>query len=367
MSCLNQGQIQSVVDGEAAAAIREHVAICAGCQTRVREREQLMAAIGQAMNIPMTVPPHVNQRVQRALAEGSAPGATHLRPYRVLRPSWRRAAWSAGAVAVATLIAILFVAPMVKGPGTVSASEILSKSANRLAARITAGVEVLEYELTLEGVPREMMPDHPDGVYHVKQVIDHDTAGRYLLATRAADGQLISSVSQDPVSRRRIVAIRLDGQPYRFEFGVQDGVALSLPEMERLHMQASVTMMQASGNQHLQVIDTPAGRQYRIQVPQVSSQQSTAVWDLAEAEAVIDATDYHIIEFAVKGTFLQQPYAVSYRLIAHDIDTQTSAAAFEVPHDPQAIVIRGEGSAIPARDVLVAALREYSRIAKQAR
>jgi hypothetical protein len=367
MSCLNEAQIQSIVDGEAADAIRQHVATCAGCQTRVRDREQMMTAIGQAMNIPMNVPPGVSRRIQRALAEGSASGATHLRDDRVLRPSWRSAAWSAGAVVAATLIAILFVAPIVKGPGTVSAAEILSKSANRLAERATAGVEVLEYELALEGVPREMMPDHPDGVYHVKQVIDHDTAGRYLLATHASDGQLISSVAQDPVSRRRVVAIRLEDQPYRFEFGVQDGVALSLPEMERLHMQASVTMMQASGNQHLQVIDTPVGRQYRIQVPQVSSQTSSAVWDLSEAEVVIDATDYHLIEFAVKGTFLQQPYAVSYRLIAHSIDTQASAASVDVPHDPRAIVIQGEGSAIPARDVLVAALREYARITKQAR
>ena len=184
----------------------------------------------------------------------------------------------------ATLLAVLFVAPIVKGPATVSAAEILAKSANLLAAQPTTGVEVLEYELALDGVPREMMPDHADGVYHVKQVIDHDATGRYLLATYGPDGQLLSSVAQDPATRRRVVALLVDDQPYRFEFNVPDSVALSLPEMERLHMQASVAMMQASGDKQ------PAGGRHAGRPPiphpgaaRQRAQTPTAVWDLAEA------------------------------------------------------------------------------------
>ena len=70
---------------------------------------------------------------------------------------------------------------MVKGPATVSAAEILAKSANRLAERSPPASSSLEYELTLDGVTREMMPDHQNGAYRVKQVIDHDIAGRYLV------------------------------------------------------------------------------------------------------------------------------------------------------------------------------------------
>jgi hypothetical protein len=366
MNCCNDAQIQSIVDGEdreVTDAVRAHVASCTRCQTRVHERETVMQTIRQAMTLPAELPPHVSQRVERALADGSTSGATRLRDSRNKRSSSRRRAfWSAAAVVAATLLAVVFVAPIVKGPATVSAAEILARSATQLAASATSGIEVLEYDLALDGVPREMMPDHADGVYRMKQIIDHDSNGRYLVATHGPDGQLLSSIAQDPVSRRRVVALLIDNQPYRFEFSVPDGVALSLPEMERMHMQASVAMMQASGNTSLQVIDAPAGRRYRIHVPHVSAEASTAMWDLAEAEVVVDASDYHIIEFAVKGTFLKQPYSVSYRLIARTLNARVTSDAFEVARDARAIEIDGEGSAIPARDVLVASLREYARL-----
>jgi hypothetical protein len=368
MNCCTDVQIQSIVDGEASDAVRAHLASCARCQTRVQERETVMQTIRQAMSVPAELPRDVSQRVERALADGSASGATHLRETRVLRwSSPRRTVWSAVAVAVATLLAVVFVAPIVRGPATVSAAEILARSATQLAGGATTGIEVLEYDLALDGVPREMMPDHADGVYRVRQIIDHDTNGRYLISTHGPNGQLLSSVAQDPVTRRRVVAVLIDDQPYRFEFNVPDGVALSLPEMERMHMQASVAMMQASGDKIVQVIDAPAGRRYRIHVPEVSAQTSTAMWDLTEAEVVVDASDYHVIEFAVKGSFLKQPYSVSYRLIARTVGAPVTADAFEVPRDPRAIEIDGEGSAIPARDVLVASLREYARLKRDAR
>jgi hypothetical protein len=365
MTCFNDAQIQSIVDGESGDAVRAHLAACTHCQTRVREREIVMQTIGEALRLPAELPRDLNVRVERALAEGSTSGATRLREVRGRRWSWQRSAWSAGAVALATLIAVVFIAPIVKGPATVSAAEILARSATQLAARPGTGIEVLEYDLALDGVPREMMPDHADGTYRVRQIIDHDASGRYLVATHGPDGRLLSSVAQDPATRRRVVAVLIDDQPYRFEFTIPDGVTLSLPEMERMHMEACVAMMQASGDKHLQVIDAPDGRRYRIQVPQISGGPSTAVWDLSAAELVVDADDYHVIEFAVKGTFLKQPYSVSYRLIARTIGTPAPADAFEVPRDPRAIDIKGEGSAIPARDVVVASLREFTRLKTQ--
>lgn len=371
MSCLSDAQIQSIVDGEAADAARAHVASCGRCQSRLRERQVVAQAIAEALYVPADLPPDMRARVERSLAEGSASGATRLRESPGPRWPWthaaRRTFWSAAAVVAASLAAVVFVAPIVKGPSTVSAAEILAKSATLLGGRASTGIEVLEYDLALDGVPREMMPDHADGVYRVKQIIDHDASGRYLVATHDPDGRLISSIAQDPATRKRVVAVLIDDQPYRFEFTVPGGVVLSPPEMERMHMQASVAMMQASGGQHLEVLDTPGGRRYRIRVPQVSAQTSTAMWDLTDAEVVIDATDYHIVEFAVKGTFLKQPYSVSYRLIARSVATTVSADAFDVPRDVRAIDIEGEGSAIPARDMLVASLREYARMKRDGR
>ena len=42
MSCLNDAQIQSIVDREAGDDVRQHVTSCARCQVRVRERETVM-------------------------------------------------------------------------------------------------------------------------------------------------------------------------------------------------------------------------------------------------------------------------------------------------------------------------------------
>jgi hypothetical protein len=252
---------------------------------------------------------------------------------------------------------------MIKAPATVSAAGVLAKSADRLAQRVVSGVELLEYELQLDGVPREMMPDHIDGAYRVKEIIDHDSPGRYFAAAYA-NGELIWGVAQDPAAGRRVIALRIDGQPFRFECHVTGNAAVSHPEMERLHRQASITMMQASGANHLEVVETSAGRQYRIEVPSLGAQTVSAVWDLSEARAIIDADDYHIVELAVKGTFLKQPYSVSYRLINRVIAAAASvpASEFDLTPDPAAIVLEGNGSAVPVRDALVLALRELRSV-----
>ena len=368
MKCLTDAQIQAVVDREAADDIRQHAESCVPCGDRVGARQALAAAVVAAINTPAVVPPGVSRRVHLALSEGSSAGATRLKAGVAPGGSSRRALWAMAAVAAATLIAVVFIAPLVRGPATVSASEILARSASRLAERVT-GVELLEYELTLDGVPREMMPDHENGTYRVKQVIDHDTAGRYLVATYDPKGQRLSSIVQDPAANLRVVSARVEDIPYRFEFSLPANVTLSPPEMERLHMQASVAMMQASGNQQLQIIDSGSGRQYRIEVPRVSADTSGAVWDLAEAQVIIDADDYHIVAFAVKGTFLKQPYSLSYRLIERAITAGTAVdpGVFDLPEEPGAITIKGEGTAIPARDVLVVALAELARVRQAGR
>jgi hypothetical protein len=104
-----------------------------------------------------------------------------------------------------------------------------------------------------------------------------------------------------------------------------------------------------------------------IEVPKVSAQVQNDVWDLAEARVLVDASDYHVVEFSVKGTFLKQPYSVAYRLISRNIAAQAIVQpdTFELPADDNAIRVAGDGSAIPMRDALVLALRELAR-ARQA-
>ena len=86
----------------------------------------------------------------------------------------------------------------------------------------------------------------------------------------------------------------------------------------------------------------------------------------AEARVLIDARDYSVIEFAVQGSFLKSSYSMSYKQLRHVIGATLPADAFTVPPQPGEIVVTGEGTAVPAHDVMVLALRALAQ-SKQTR
>jgi hypothetical protein len=352
---LNDEQLQALADGEGPAGDRAHAAACAACGVRLRDRTALMASVAGALNPAIDLPPGVEDRVFG--------GATRLRR---AQPGPARWIYTGAAIA-ATLVAVLFIVPAVrKSDATVSASEILAKSASRLSAAVH-GIELLEYELVLGGVPKEMIPDQMDGTYRIWQAIDHDVPGRFRFASYTQDGRMFSSLAEDPIARRRVAAFTSEGQAYRFDVTLPAGAAnMSLPEMQRLHMEASITMMQASGNQLVETIDGPAGKLYRIEVPRVAGPGANPVWDLSEARVLIDARDYSVVEFAVQGSFLKQAYSLSYKQIRHVVGASLPADAFVVPPQPGEIVVSGEGTAVPTHDIVVLALRALAQ-AKQGR
>jgi hypothetical protein len=360
MDCLNDIHIQALADGEASDEIRRHAAVCASCGGRLRQRQALLAQMSGTLNPPVDLPPAVASRL--SVESMRTHGSTRLRdePRPAVAPRW---IYGSLALAAATLIAVLFVAPAVqKNDATASAAEILAKSATQLAAP-TRGVELLEYELVLDGVPKEMLPDQQSGSYRIRQAIDYGVPGRFRFASFTQDGQMLTSIAQDPVTRRRVMAFTSDGQPYRYDVTLPEKDAgLSLPEMERLHMQASIALMQASGNQLLETIDGPDGKLYRIEVPRVSGPGSNPVWDLTEARVLIDGRDFRVREFAVRGSFLKQDYSMSFKLISRVVAATMNGDIFDVPHQPHEIVISGEGSPVPAHDVVVLALRELTKL-----
>ena len=363
MTCLNDIQIQALADGEADGAEAAHAAGCARCGERVQERRVLMGAIEQSIDVPVPMPVSTARRVE----DGLRGGATRLRDSRSFRLQ-AEGKWLYGGlgVAAATIIAVLFVAPAVRTPeSTVSASEILAKSASQLSARVTGGVELFEYQLVLDGVPKEMMPDGADGTYRVQQAIDHNVPGRFRFASFRPDGAMLTSIAQDPQTNRRVMALSVDNQPFRFEVSLPaKNVGMSLPEMERLHMEASIAMMQASGHQLVETIEGPHGKLYRIDVPRVSGPGTSPVWDLTEARVLIDARDYRVTEFAVSGSFLKQAYSLSYTLISHSVVGSVPADTFSVPAQPGQIVIVGDGSHVPTHDVVVLSLRALTKLKK---
>jgi hypothetical protein len=380
---LNETHIQALADGEGGEEARRHARECADCAARVQARSVLMASIAKSIVPPVATPPSLAQSVEeifrpKAEATGNQRGATRLRESAGFRlfptsRSFRLQAegkWIYGGlgVAAATLIAILFVTPAIrKGDATVSAAEILAKSASQLSAAVTGGVELLEYQLVLDGVPKEMMPDGADGAYRVQQAIDHNVPGHFRFASFGPDGQMLTSIAEDPQAGRRVMAVRVEGQPYRFEVSIPaKGSGMSLPEMERLHMEASIAMMQASGNQMVETIDGPQGKLYRIAMPPIAGPGTSPVWDLTEARVVIDARDYRITELAVRGSFLKQAYSLTYKLIAHSVVGSVSPETWVVPAQAGQIVISGEGTQVPTHDVVVLSLRELTKL-KQGR
>jgi len=371
MNCLNDEQLQALADGEGRAEDRAHAASCAACGARLRDRAALMASIAATLNPPVALP--ASFRLKAETTGMAREGATRLRPapadsrrFRLQVESSRRWVYTAAAIAAA-LVAVLFIVPAVrKSDATVSASEILAKSASRLSA-VTGGVEVLEYELVLGGVPKEMIPDQVDGTYRIWQAIDHDTPGRFRFASYTSDGRMFSSIAEDPIAKRRVAAFTSGGQAYRFDVTLPSGPRnMSLPELERLHMEASIAMMQASGNQLVETIDGPNGKLYRIEVPSVAAPGANPVWDLTEARVLIDSRDYSVVEFAVQGSFLKSPYSLSYKQLRHLVGASLPPDAFSVPSQPGEIVVTGEGSAVPAHDIVVLSLRALAQ-AKQSR
>lgn len=380
MTCLNGHQIQALADGEGTTEARQHAASCAACHRKLRARTALVDEMRRTLDVPLEMPASLAQAVSFRLkteathsagATQSA-GATRLRPdatrgFRLQAEGSRRWIYAVSAAA-ATLIGVLFIAPALRTrDSTLSASAILAKSATQLSAAPRSGIEILEYELVLDGVPKEMMPDGANGTYHVRQAIDHNVRGRFRFATFAPDGTMLTSIAQDPQTRRRVMSFVVDDQPYRFEVSLPaKDAGLSLPEMERLHMEASIAMMQTNGNQLLETIDGPNGKLYRIEVPRVAGPGTSPVWDLTEARVVIDARDYRVTEFAVSGSFMKQAYSLSYRLISHLIAGSVSPDMFTVAKRPGEIVVAGEGSAMPSHDVFMLSLRELTRV-KQGR
>lgn len=361
MTCLNDPEIQRVVDGEAGADALAHVKACSRCAGRLGEFERRAADLDAALAQPSGMPPAAEARIRAAIAGRGARGATHLRDQPVARPFWHLAGWSTAAVAAAAILAFVFVIPAVRGPEPLSAAGILAESANRLSQLPPSGVELREYELALEGMPHELLGE-PGGTLRIRQLMDHGTRGRFRFASFTSDGRLLSSIAQDPATRTRVSLMRIDDQYYRFEFTMPPTDMPSLPELERLHMEATIKMMQASGQHLLQEVESGAGRQYVIEVPQVSAAGDRAVWDLTHARVLVAADDFRVTEFQASGTFLQRPYSVSYKLLSREYAATVDPEAFRVPPQPGEIVIAGEGTANPAADALKGALLELARV-----
>jgi hypothetical protein len=355
MSCLTDTELQTVVDDEATAASRAHVAGCRHCQERAGARRLQMIALASLAESEGDVPPTLETRLRHAVgSERPARGATVLR-HPARDKSWRPVGWlSALTTAAAVGLVVALVLPRLGAPTSLSASEILGRSLQTLSS--ARGIELLEYELTFAGIS--------EGPHRIEQLLDHEHPTRYRVADYGPDGTLTSAISQDPFTGRRWHLMRVDGRNYIFALASARTPFLSLPQLAQAQVEAVITMMQATSDQMLTVVDGPNGKKYVIQIPQVTSKVGAGIVDLYQARAVIDASDFHITEFEANGALLKQPYNVSFRLIRQTTrqPADVSPTAFEIVAGPGDIVLEGEATNDPMADVVGTVLRELGRI-----
>jgi hypothetical protein len=355
MNCLTDIEVQAVVDGEASDASRAHSSECRQCRERVDRRRMDMAALTTLVSGDETMSPELDARMRRAIAGGHAPrGATSLRA--PAAGSWHRAGWvSAAAVAAMIAIVVFAVLPRFGSPTSLSASEVLGRSLKTMSG--TTGVEMLEYEF--------FAPGEMPGPHRIEQLIDHDQPGRFRFSNYGPDGVLMSAISQDSTRSHRLHLMRVDGRNYIINLtSTGSAPKLSLPEMGQALVETAITMMQATSDQNLSVVDTPEGRQYIVEMPAVRPTSDTAMFDLYHARAVIDERDFRILEFAASGAFLKQPYSVTFKLIRRSVrpSSDVPAAEFEIPAGVGDLVITGVADIDPVTDVLTTVLRELGRV-----
>ena len=352
MRCLTDVEIRALADNEGAAAAAAHADECAVCAARLAEARRAMGAVASMLHSEGTLPPPVEGRIRRAIT--SSPerrGSTVLRATPPPR-GFARGLVPAAAAAVVVAVVVFGILPRFDVPATLSASQILGRSLETLSA--AKGVELLEYEVVAAGTVQ--------GRWRVEHLIDHAVPTRYRVATYTEDGAIEAALSQDPARGRRSQLVRAGGRNYIVTVGSIPHPILSLPQLMQAFVETSITMMQATSDQKLTVVEGPAGKQYVIEIPAVRPARSAATLDLHHARAVVDAADFRIREFAAGGTLLRQPFDVSVRLLRRNVraSPDVSPAEFEIVPGPDDVVMQGVAAEEPFRELLDTILRDYA-------
>ncbi len=354
--CLNDARIQAAADGEATAIERQHLDGCAECGARAGAARRAVDELA-AMASRVSVPANLGDRLERALATDHArAGATTLRD--LPTSPWGARLWLTAGVVGAAVLAVVFLVPPLDAPRTLSAAQILDRSLQTMSP--ASGTELREFDLDLR-LPR-IVAKHA-GTYRIEQLVDHDAPGRYRLVRYSPDGTVLDAISEEPAAGRRTAAVRLDGQTFVFRFTTDPGHALGLRELERTHVEAMIRLLQAAAGQTVREVDTDRGRRYVVELPQVADSSASGFWELSGARVVIDAMDFQLLELTAAGSYMSEPFSVSFRLRRRNVrpSAEVSPDQFQIPLDADAIVIEGPGTDDVGQDVLASALRELVR------
>lgn len=350
-ACLNDARIQAVADREATTDELAHVDGCATCRARVSETRAAEHAFARGME-DVSVPPLLGARVNAAVARAAGrSGATTLRTERPQRPRWLMAGVAAAA-AVLVLVFVLF--PSFDPATRLSASEILDRSLQTLSVH---GTERLRYELTVDAP----IATAESGTFVIEQLIDHQT-GRWRFARFAPDGTLLNGIAENPGAHLREAVLTADGQAYRFHFEIAPEERVALWDVQRRCAEAMIRLVQSSTTHVVSTEQGPDGERYVVDLPAAERPAAAAPLDLTGARVVVDASDFHIVEFTASGIVMGEAVSIGYKLAQRDLLGGVLAdAEFGFPARSGEIALTGAGSREVPRDFMSLLLKEIAQ------
>jgi hypothetical protein len=308
-------------------------------------------------------------RVHDAL-NGSGPGPARLDAMRThiasapvrggttLRPDHRGSRWwiAGGVLAAAAAVIMIIALPAIDRRTTLSAAEILGRTRAALATQAT-GIEVLTYDLSVDGVLADLLPVEQSGRLTVEETIDHDHPGRYRLRKLGPGGEVVGAIADDPMHGIRARYLRAHGRGYLLRFTEADPAGFSFPAVKRMALQAFITLMQAESDQALRETTCEGEACYEVTIPQ-SVAASDVVVSLTQGRALVTAADSRLIEFSVTGHFLQRPFGIEFALRQRDVRAATSVTDtdFDIVARPGDVVLQGDASSNPMWDIVERAL-----------
>lgn len=348
--CLNDIDVQMLADGQALPDAAAHVKDCERCAARVAARQRLMVEVADSVR-QIDLSPARATAIKRRLQDSSS-GATTLREARAPR----RTAWVAAGAAIAATLLLVAIVPRLNRTDTVSAAEILGRSHAALASA-SSGIEILTYDLALEGVLAQLLPQEQAGRFTVEETIDHDRPGRFRILKLAPDGTAVAGTVEDPVAGERAQYIRAHGRGYLLRFSATEPVPLSLPAIKRAGLQTFITIMQGQPNASVSETWRAGERVFVVEIPQARQVAGAAPFSLTRGRAVIAADDARLVEVDAAGSIVDQAFSISFVLRDRRVTGGPAVPAqFQIAPQPGDVILDGAGTTNPVWDIVTTLL-----------
>jgi hypothetical protein len=355
-SCLNEARVRAAADDEATGNERTHLETCASCAARVdaaRRAGDVLTAMASSVDVPASL----RAGVERALVHrADRSGSTTLRDE---APARRASIWMTAAAATAALLLVFFLMPPLDAPRELSAAEVLDRSLQSFSS--FTGTVRREFDLELQ-LPRVAAVQN--GTYRIEQLIDHGESGRYRLIRYAPDGTLLDGISEDPTAGTRTVLVRADNQLYAFRLSIDSARTLAMRDIEKHHVEAMIRVLQTAAGQTVRETGGGLNKRYVVELPEaIGDANKSGLWELTRAKVEVNASDFQIVHASVAGSYMGEPFSMSFRLRSQQFANSAYATPgeFELPDSAGMVAIEGHGSEDLGRDLLVAALRELAR------